>query len=67
MDNTEKIAELIKSCEVKYNREYHRAYYKRNRLKLREKYYKKKALKMEEKVETFRQFLKKQEMENTIN
>ena len=50
-------------AEKKYNREYHKAYYKKNRLKLREKYYQKKELKMNEKIETFREFLKKQEME----
>ena len=67
MDNTERIKELINLCEIKYNRDYHKAYYKRNRLKLREKYYEKKNKIMKLKIETFREFLKKQEMENGIN
>lgn len=62
-DYTEKIAELIKSCEIKYNREYHKAYYKKNKLKLREMYYEKKDKMMKLKIETFRAFLQKQENE----
>jgi len=67
MDYTEKIAELIQQCEIKYNREYHKAYYIKNKLKLREKYYQKKDKMMKLKVETFREFLKKQENENELN
>jgi hypothetical protein len=67
MDYTEKIKELMIEAEKKYNREYHKAYYKRNRLKLREKYYEKKNKIMKLKIETFREFLKKQEMDNIIN
>lgn len=63
MDNTEAIKELIKSCEIKYNRDYHKQYYIKNKLKLREKYYEKKNKIMNLKIETFKAFLKKQEEE----
>jgi len=53
--------------ETKYNRDYHKEYYKKNRVKLREKYYQKKKLKMEERTKAFREFLKKQEIENELN
>jgi len=66
MDNTERINELLKECEKKYNREYHKAYYKKNKLKLREKYYENKDKMMKLKIENFRDFLKKQEIENEL-
>jgi len=62
MDNTEKIKELINLCEIKYNRDYHKEYYIKNKLKLREKYYQKKDKMMKLKIETFKEFLKKQEI-----
>jgi hypothetical protein len=66
MDNTERIKELINLCEIKYNRDYHKAYYIKNKLKLREKYYEKKDKMMKLKIDTFKEFLKKQENENEI-
>lgn len=57
MDNTEKIKELIKTCELKYNKEYHQKYYKKNKLKLRDNYYKKKDEKMKLKINAFKELL----------
>lgn len=67
MDCTAEINELIRQCQVRYNRDYHREYYRKNKKILREKYLQKKKLKQEQRTEAFREFLKKQEIENQLN